>query len=146
VLVGVENPGPTAEAPGIDEQWLASALSSVRPARVQLTLPKFKFEYGKRLDDALAGMGMGVAFDPLRADFDRLGDRDDIYISRVDQKAFIDVHELGTEAAAATSVGVGVTSLPPQITLDHPFVFLIRERESGAILFMGRVGDPSVSK
>jgi serpin B len=145
LLVGTDTPGPTAKAPNITASWLTSALSGIHAGRVLLTMPKFKFEYGTRLNDALEALGMAVAFDPVHADFDRIGNRDDIYISRVDQKAYIDVHELGTEAAAATSVGIGVTSLPPQVTLDHPFLFLIREKDSGAILFLGRVGDPTVA-
>jgi serine protease inhibitor len=144
ILVGLDKPS-TAQAPTITAAWWGSALSALRPGRIMLSLPKFKFEFGKTLNDALEALGMGVAFDPLRADFDRIGNRDDIYISRVEQKAFIDVHELGTEAAAATSVGIGVTSLPPSITFDRPFLFAIRERESGTILFIGRVGDPTLS-
>jgi len=106
-------------------------------------MPKFRFSFGQRLDDALKAMGMGVAFDPFQADFDRITrTRDDLYISRVEHKTFIDVHELGTEAAAATAVGIGVTSLPPSVVFDRPFMFVIHERESGTILFIGRVGDP----
>ena len=146
LLVGAVNPYPAAyQAPIPTAQWWNSTLAALSGGRIMLSLPKFKFEFGKKLNDALAALGMGIAFDALRADFDRIGDRDDIYITRVEQKAFIDVHELGTEAAAATSVGVGVTSLPPSITFNHPFTFAIRERESGAIIFIGRVGDPTVS-
>ena len=146
LLVGAENPYPAAyQAPIPTAQWWNSALAKLSNGRIMLSMPKFKFEFGKKLNDALTAQGMGIAFDALRADFDRIGNRDDIYISRVEQKAFIDVHELGTEAAAATSVGVGVTSLPPSITFDKPFTFAIRERESGAILFIGRVGDPTAA-
>jgi serpin B len=60
----------------------------------------------------------------------------------VKQNAFVDVNEVGTEAAAVTTVGVGVTSLPPQIRVDRPFVFAIRERLSGTILFLGKIVDP----
>jgi len=122
---------------------LDSLVASLESSRILLTLPKFTFDYDVLLDPALERMGMGIAFIPWVADFTRIGDRDDIHITRVDQKAFIDVHELGTEAAAATSVGVGITSAPPQITFDRPFHFMIRERASGTILFLGRVGDPS---
>ena len=113
--------------------------------RAMVTMPKFKLEYGKKLNDALKNMGMSIAFDQGRADFYRIADvrPERLYISRVEQKTFIDVNESGTEAAAATSVGIGVTSLPPQITLNRPFLYAIRERESGTILFIGRVGDPT---
>jgi len=124
------------------ERW-KSWLDGLRPGRLLLTMPKFRFSFGQRLDDALKAMGMGVAFDPFQADFDRITrTRDDLYISRVEHKTFIDVHELGTEAAAATAVGIGVTSLPPSVVFDRPFMFVIHERESGTILFIGRVGDP----
>jgi serpin B len=124
------------------QQWL----NGLRPGRIILTMPKFRFDFGQRLDPALKAMGMGIAFDANRADFDRITRlRDDLYLTRVEHKTFIDVHELGTEAAAATAVGVGVTSLPPQITIDRPFLFVIRERSSGTLLFIGRVGDPTAS-
>lgn len=121
---------------------LSQLVGSLASSRILLTLPRFQFEYDIRLDSALRSLGMGVAFEPWVADFTRIADRDDIHITRVEQKAFIDVHELGTEAAAATSVGIGITSLPPQFTFDRPFYFLIRERTSGTILFLGRVGEP----
>ncbi len=127
----------------LSTSWWTAVVSSMQPSRVLVTMPKFKFEYGEKLNDALSQLGMGIVFDALRANFDRIGFRDDIYISRVEQKTYIDVNEAGTEAAAATSVGVGVTSLPPSIEFTRPFLFAIRERESGALLFMGRVGDPS---
>ena len=122
---------------------LDALVGSLASSRILLTLPKFTFEYEVLLDPALDRMGMGIAFHPFLADFTRIADRDDLHITRVNQKAFIDVHELGTEAAAATSVGVGITSAPPQITFDRPFHFVIRERASGTILFLGQVGDPS---
>jgi serine protease inhibitor len=119
------------------EQWLGQLARN----RVMLQLPKFRFEYSIEMSDALTRQGMGIAFQPRQADFTRIADRE-LYISRVQHKTFIDVHELGTEAAAATSVTVSLTSMPPQMTFDRPFVFAIRERSSGAILFIGRVGDP----
>ncbi|CAN5600874.1 serpin family protein [soil metagenome] len=120
-------------------------LTAMQNGRIMLSMPKFSFEYDVTMNDALIALGMGVAFDPEAANFDGIHDatRNDLYISKVRQKAFIDVHELGTEAAAATSVTVGVTSMPPVLAFDRPFLFAIRERESGAILFIGLVGDPS---
>jgi serine protease inhibitor len=124
------------------ERW-QQIIEGLQPGRIMLSLPKFRFEFGEKLNDALTAMGMGIAFDD-RADFGRMT-KQHVIISRVEHKTFIDVHELGTEAAAATSVGVSVTSLPPSITFDRPFLFAIRERESGTILFIGRVGDPLAS-
>ncbi len=130
------------------QRWDA-LLDSMRLGHGQLTLPKFTFDYGKRLNDALSRMGMAVAFDQLRANFGKIADLTtlggNLFISRVDQKAFINVDESGTEAAAATNVGIGLTSLPPQLRFDRPFIFVIRERSTGTILFAGRLGDPSAS-
>jgi len=125
--------------------WWNGVAASMRPGRIVLTLPKFRMSYGKTLSDPLKQLGMGIAFDDVRADFDRIADRDDLYISRVEQKTFIDVNESGTEAAAATTVGIGLTSLPPSLVFDRPFIFAIRERESGALLFIGRLGDPTAA-
>jgi serpin B len=88
-------------------------------------------------------MGMGIAFDQQRADFSRIASvsPDRLFISLVKQKAFIAVDEMGTEAAAATAVGVSITALPviPTMRVDRPFVFAIRERLSGTILFLGKI-------
>lgn len=67
----------------------------------------------------------------------------DLFVSRVVHEAFVRVDEKGTEAAAATAVEIGVTSAPPRLTFDRAFLFAIRERYSGAILFMGVIGDPA---
>jgi serine protease inhibitor len=106
-------------------------------------MPKFRFEYEKEMKQPLTDLGMGIAFEPFAADFSKIANRDDIHISRVQHKSFIDVHELGTEAAAATSVGVGITSLPPELVFDRPFFFAIRERSTGTLLFVGRITDPT---
>lgn len=86
-------------------------------------------------------LGMGIAFDGRHADFSRITGTApaELYITRVHQKTFVDVNEEGTEAAAATAVGVGVTSAPPvyEMRVDRPFVFAIRERLSGTVLFLG---------
>lgn len=125
------------------ERWNAWT-SGLTSGRVMLLMPKFRFEFDTSLKPALADMGMGIAFQPFQADFGRITrTRDDVHISEVKQKAFIDVHELGTEAAAVTSIAVSVTSAPPVIHLDRPFLFAIRERESNTLLFIGRIGDPS---
>jgi serpin B len=125
-------------------RWQA-LIDSLQSSRVMLSMPKFKFTYEKALRDALTALGMGVAFDPARADLSRIADvsPERLYISRVQHKTFIDVHEKGTEAAGATFVGVSVTSMPPELRFDRPFLFAIRERESGTLLFVGRVVDPT---
>jgi serine protease inhibitor len=123
------------------ERW-SDLRGRLRRERVMLTVPKFRFEYSVELRQALTGLGMGVAFVPFQADFSRMADDRDLHISRVQHKTFIDVHELGTEAAAATSVVAGVTSIPPELRFDRPFLFVIHERSSGTILFLGVVEDP----
>jgi serpin B len=120
--------------------------------KVILTLPKFKMTQQFGLAGTLGAMGMPRAFNPGNADFSGMTGNRDLYISAVIHKAFIDVDEKGTEAAAATAVVMrGPTAMPPRFQLppppvfraDHPFVFLIRDNRSGGILFMGRVTDPT---
>jgi serine protease inhibitor len=106
--------------------------------KTMLSLPKFKLTWTSVLNPELRALGMGVAFD--LADFTPMSPRGkELIITKVIQKTFVDVNEEGTEAAAATSVGVGVTSAPPPIRVDRPFIFVIRERLSGTILFIGKV-------
>jgi serine protease inhibitor len=124
------------------DRW-AGWIAQLRQERVVLTMPKFKFDYEIQMKEPLTQLGMGIAFQPGVADFTRIADMRDLHISRVKQKAFIDVHELGTEAAAATAVFIGPTSMPPELRFDRPFIFAIQERSTGTLLFIGRVGDPS---
>jgi len=108
-------------------------------------MPKFEFDSQFSLKDTLAGMGMRDAFSPDDADFSGMTDNRELFISDVIHKAFVAVDEAGTEAAAATAVIVGVTAVPPspvEITIDRPFIFLIRDIQTGAILFVGRVLNP----
>jgi len=112
-------------------------------------MPKFKLEWEKMLNDELKAMGMLTPFREGGADFSRISVSRgrDLYISYVKQKTFVDVNEVGTEAAAATSVGVGITSVPVRIAVrvDRPFLFVIRERKSGTILFTGKIVRPPTS-
>ncbi len=114
--------------------------------KVRLTLPRFEYESGFSLKETLAAMGMPVAFSG-EADFSGMtGDRS-LFISDILHKAFVSVDEEGTEAAAATAVVMTESAAPGEpvdVTVDHPFIFLIRDIETGAILFVGRVIDPSV--
>ena len=110
---------------------------------VELFLPRFRMEYERELKDDLAALGMVDAFSPGKADLTRLSPVD-LWISSVLQKALVEVTEEGTEAAAATVV-IGVTSAPPPpvtVRADRPFLFFIRERLTGAILFVGKLAHP----
>lgn len=121
-------------------------VSELRPKQVQLSLPKFTYESTFSLAEVLAAMGMPDAVDPDRADFSGISGRRDLYISDVVHKAIVAVNEKGTEAAAATGVVVGTTSMPVvdvTLTIDHPFIFLIRDVKTDTILFLGRVLNPS---
>jgi serpin B len=122
-------------------------ISGLRPI-VDLTvkLPKFKVEYGvKRLNNALEKLGMEIAFRPFEANFSGIASTapENLYISYVDHKAVVEVNEKGTEAAAVTSIGVGVTSVPPSFVVNRPFFFEIRDDRSGSILFMGEILNPT---
>jgi len=113
---------------------------------VLVTLPKFRIEGEFSLAGPLAAMGMGDAFTE-KADFSGIARERPLFISEVYHKAFVTVDEQGTEAAAATGGAVTLgnvplSELPVMFTADHPFLFLIRDRPSGAILFMGRLADP----
>lgn len=115
---------------------------------VIVSMPRFKMTQEFSLSDTLKAMGMKEAFAAGQADFGGMTDKDDLYLQAVVHKAFVDVTEEGTEAAAATGVAIGVTSMPVRqepvvFKADHPFVFLIRHNQTGAILFMGRLSEPS---
>ena len=120
------------------DSWIAAMDST----SLWVSLPKWTLERDYTLNDVLKALGMAVAFEPLEADFSNMIPDYEAFISRVKHKTFIQVDEEGTEAAAVTSVEVGVTSAPPSITVDRPFLFAIRERLSGTILFIGKMADP----
>ncbi|MBN2026492.1 MAG: serpin family protein [Actinobacteria bacterium] len=114
----------------------------------ELALPRFKMEYEKELSDALKAMGMEPAFEGGFDDMLSGLGGEDLFISKVLQKTYIDVNEEGTEAAAATSVEMEATAAMPEeepfeMIVDRPFFFAIRDNQTGAILFMGSIVDPS---
>jgi len=132
---------------GLQAQKLDDIISDLRLTEVALTMPKFEFDSEFSLKDTLAEMGMPDAFSPDDADFSGMTGNRELFISDVVHKAFVSVDEAGTEAAAATAVIVGTTSVPVEppvpVTIDRPFIFLIRDIETGAILFIGRVVNPA---
>ena len=117
---------------------------------VQVDLPKFKYEFKELLNEPLTDLGLGVAFSEFEADFTRINPDGDLFISRVIHQTFIDVQEEGTEAAAATIVEISFNSSagggsPINFKADKPFLYLIKENSTGAIVFIGKVGKPEYS-
>ena len=132
---------------GLDAGRFSEITAALGPAAVDLTLPRFKIETKSNLNSALAQMGMPLAFDPSRADFSGITTQEQLYISRVVHQANIAVDEKGTEATAATAVQIEASvASQQQVTLhvDRPFLLAVRDTNTGAILFLGRVVDPSV--
>jgi serpin B len=127
----------------LDQAKWDAIVGALRHAKADVYLPKFRMEWEDTLNTDLKSMGMENAFCKGCAHFTRMSPLgDSLYIDFVKQNTFVNVNEEGTEAAAVTTVGVGVTSAPPSIRFDRPFVFIIRERLSGTILFMGKVAVP----
>ena len=131
---------------GLGHEQFSEIVASLETRHVSLGLPKFEFEDDTSLGPNLQALGMTDAFDPEQADFSGItGDRD-LAISQVLHKAFVSVDEAGTEAAAATAVlfrATGVPAEPIELIVDRPFLFAIRDRSTGAVLFIGRVVDPT---
>ena len=131
----------------LEAQQVDAIIDDLQNTQVTLTMPQFEFESQFSLKDTLAEMGMRDAFSPDDADFSGMAGNPELFIADVVHKAFVAVDEAGTEAAAATAVIVGTTSVPEhpvEVTIDRPFIFLIRDIETGAILFVGRVLNPGV--
>jgi len=129
----------------LDAAQVEGIEGDLAPEHVALTLPKFEVESDFSLADALSALGMATAFTE-DADLSGMDGSRDLLIADVIHKAFVSVDEAGTEAAAATAVIVQVESAPQEpveVTIDRPFLFFIRDNATGAILFLGRVLDPS---
>ncbi len=119
--------------------------------RMIVSVPKFEMKTHYDLKPALQSLGMTDAFDKTSADLlgvlgvqpgeEYTGNR--LYVSKAVHDGYVKVNEEGTEAAAVTSVAMELASAPPHFLADHPFMFIIQDDESGAVLFMGRVSDPT---
>jgi serpin B len=136
----------SADPPQLDATGLAQSVANLAPRQVDVTFPRFKIEAAFELEKVLAKLGMSLAFSP-QADFSGINGKRDLFLSAVVHKAYVEVNEKGTEAAAATGVvtwrSAAVKTAPPLVfRADHPFVFVIRDTRSGGILFMGRVSNP----
>ncbi|MBN1809641.1 MAG: serpin family protein [Planctomycetes bacterium] len=135
---------PQVEA-SLDGDRLNAWIAALRSRSVHVFLPRFTMNCRFSMGQTLASMGMPSAFDPGAADFSGMTGNRDLFISNVVHQAFVDVNEEGTEAAAATAVIMECTCAPAQplvFRADHPFIFLIRDRRTSAILFMGRMTAP----
>jgi serpin B len=129
---------------GLNADQLSSIMEGLERREVALSMPRFEMESEFSLNQALAAMGMGGAF-TTAADFSGMTDPSELFISDVIHKAFVSVDEAGTEAAAATAVVMRLSAMPAEpveVTVDRPFVFLIRDIQTGAILFVGRILNP----
>jgi serpin B len=131
----------------VNDANFMSWISQMSKRKIDVSFPRFKYGFKKKLKDVLSDMGMGVAFTDA-ADFSNISDQYDLLINDVTHQSFIETNEEGTEAAAATVVEIGVTSVPvsPMVfRMDHPFMYIIRETTTNSIIFMGRVTDPSIN-
>lgn len=135
--------------PAVEAQLTAPALTSAITNAVaageanDVTLPKFAITQNQDLIPVLEALGVHDAFDPLAADLSGIDGARDLVVQSVFHDAMITVDEHGAEAAAATGVGVGDTALPPSLTADHSFAFVLYDQVTGSILFMGRLLDPT---
>lgn len=129
----------------LDDTQLGAILGALAPTNVALTLPRFQYTSSFFLNEPLVDLGMTNAFNFGDADFSGMDGSRSLYIGAVIHKAFVSVNEAGTEAAAATAVIVDFGSAPEytEVTVDRPFLFLIRDLATGSVLFFGRVVDPS---
>lgn len=146
MVVFLPNEGKSLDdiAPVLTSENIAGWVNGMQKTAVKLYLPKFKMEYKKTLNQALATLGMPRAFTDS-AEFPKMGLPANLLITEVIHKTYIEVDEEGSAAAAVTSVGVGVTSIGPtepsytEFAVDRPFVFVIREKDTGALVFMGQI-------
>lgn len=129
---------------------MVSSVHDALPMKVEVSMPKFSMTREIDLNDMLKVMGMAEMFDDMKADFLGITNGPErVHVSKVYHKAFVDVNEEGTEAAAATAAVMMTRMMvrpTPSFIVDHPFFFLITHCKSGAILFMGRVTKPESSK
>ena len=133
----------------LTSEKLNSWITTMKSVKVNLTYPKLKTTYSASLSKTLPVMGMVNAFESSKADFSGMDGTRELCISDVVHKAFCEINEEGTEAAAATGVVMRVASAVPskepppvEFKADHPYLYLIRDTQTGSLLFLGRVADP----
>ena len=144
ILLPIENNGLASLEEQLTFENLQASLSALeasRPDEMEVYLPKFKLTQQFDMNDILSKMGAEEMFIHGKANFTGITE-DSLYVSKVVHKAFVEVNEEGTEAGAATGIGINTMSLKPMFNANHPFMFLIRHSDSGAILFLGRLMKP----
>jgi serpin B len=132
----------------LDADAWDTLVADLDSTNLEVKIPRFRLAYEELLNQPLKDMGMRIAFSGS-ADFTRLtpvARHDAVCIHFVKQNSFVEVNEQGTEAAAVTTVGIGIVSARPMFVADRPFLFAIRERLSGTILFIGAIGDPTAEE
>ena len=148
VLVPRQGQSAQKLAEGLDAAQWQAITEGLRPTELSaVELPRFTLKYKKKLNDFLKAMGMEEAFDANQSNFKGINEEmgEKLFISDVVHKTFVKVDEEGTEAAAVTKTGMRVTSVPPAVRADRPFVVVIRENHSDTILFIGKVADPAAA-
>jgi len=131
-----------------NDTWKMITSNQLVPVKIDLKFPALKFAFEQKLKPALTNMGMGEAFVPFVADFSGINPANDLHISDVIHKAFVEVNEEGTEAAAVTAVEFGVTSVGPggpmAFHVNRPFLFFIREKYTNTVIFAARIMEPVI--
>lgn len=129
----------------LDSQLLSSIIDQMQSVNIDISIPKWEYKSKFTLDQVLSAMGMPDAFNTGTADFSGINGGYDLFVQAVFHQAFVKVNEAGTEAAAATGIIIGETSVPPPPTIvkaDRPFIYLIRDIQTRTVLFVGRVMNP----
>ena len=147
MLVVVPAEGSFAEVEaGIGEGLLGEAVAGLAASQVNLSLPRFDIESRAEMTEVMNALGMNLAFQPGAADFSGMTAEEELFVGFIIHQANITVDEKGTEAAAATAVGMRATSIPGvpvDLVVDRPFIFAVRDTVTGAVVFMGRIGAPA---
>lgn len=146
VILPDEADGLTEVMARLGGSGFSSWINAMTEKELQVSFPRFKYGFRLTLKEILTDMGMGIAFTDA-ASFSNISEQHDLLINEVTHQSFIETNEEGTEAAAATVVEVGTTSVPVILVfnMDHPFIYIIRETTTNSIIFMGRVSDPSAN-
>jgi serpin B len=143
ILLPTQADGLAALEASLTPEKLSGWIGALAGQKITVSVPRFRMTSEFDLARILAELGMPSAFNCGEADLSAMTAANDWCLAAVRHKAFVEVNEEGTEAAAATGISVGVVSLPPSFTADHPFIFLIRDKVTGSLLFLGRVVDPT---